>query len=179
MRQVEEIVDETEGTVGVGSQRSAVENDELHTCTWGPIPDGGGYHVRRTCGGKEQLVEVDQTELRWQWRGKSCDVAGHTDANQRFLPVSQHHPPTRHRPHPARNFNTSWTGPQYLLGVLLPGILTFKPVTLRFGVRARNHWWFDRPQKRLLFWLEVLSVLSATREAVDALEVAAGWLNVR
>jgi len=32
---------------------------------------------------------------------------------------------------------------------------------------------------RFLFWLEVLSVLGAAREAVDALEAAAGWLDVR
>ena len=32
---------------------------------------------------------------------------------------------------------------------------------------------------KFLFWLEVLSALGATREAVDALEVAAGWLDVR
>jgi len=33
-------------------------------------------------------------------------------------------------------------------------------------------------EKKFLFWLEVLSVLDATREAVDALEVAARWLEV-
>jgi hypothetical protein len=33
-------------------------------------------------------------------------------------------------------------------------------------------------EKRFLFWLEVLSVLGAVREAVDALEVAAKWLGV-
>ena len=33
-------------------------------------------------------------------------------------------------------------------------------------------------EKRFLFWLEVLSVLGATREAVDALEAAAKWLDV-
>ena len=33
-------------------------------------------------------------------------------------------------------------------------------------------------EEKFLFWLEVLSVLSATREAVDALETAAKWLNV-
>jgi len=33
-------------------------------------------------------------------------------------------------------------------------------------------------EKKFLFWLEVLSVLGATREAVDALEVAAKWLKV-
>ena len=32
---------------------------------------------------------------------------------------------------------------------------------------------------RFLFWLEVLSVLGAAREAVGALEAAAGWLDVR
>jgi len=32
---------------------------------------------------------------------------------------------------------------------------------------------------RFLFWLEVLSVLGATREAVNALEAAARWLDVR
>jgi len=32
---------------------------------------------------------------------------------------------------------------------------------------------------KFLFWLEVLSVLGATREAVDALEAAARWLDVR
>jgi len=32
---------------------------------------------------------------------------------------------------------------------------------------------------KFLFWLEVLSVLGAAREAVDALEAAAGWLDVR
>ena len=31
---------------------------------------------------------------------------------------------------------------------------------------------------KFLFWLEVLSVLGATREAVDALDAAARWLNV-
>jgi hypothetical protein len=31
---------------------------------------------------------------------------------------------------------------------------------------------------KFIFWLEVLSVLGATREAVDALEAAGGWLNV-
>ena len=30
-----------------------------------------------------------------------------------------------------------------------------------------------------LFWLEVLSVLGAAREAVDALDAAARWLDVR
>jgi len=34
-------------------------------------------------------------------------------------------------------------------------------------------------EKKFLFWLEVLSVLGAAREAVDALEVAARWLEVR
>ena len=34
-------------------------------------------------------------------------------------------------------------------------------------------------EKKLLFWLEVLSVLGAVREAIDALEVAARWLEVR
>jgi len=34
-------------------------------------------------------------------------------------------------------------------------------------------------EKKFLFWLEVLSVLGAAREAVDALEVAAKWLEVR
>ena len=33
--------------------------------------------------------------------------------------------------------------------------------------------------KKFLFWLEVLSVLGAAREAVEALEATAGWLNVR
>ena len=33
-------------------------------------------------------------------------------------------------------------------------------------------------EKKFLFWLEVLSVLGAAREAVDALEVAAKWLEV-
>ena len=33
-------------------------------------------------------------------------------------------------------------------------------------------------EKKFLFWLEVLSVLGAVREAVDALEVAARWLDV-
>ena len=33
-------------------------------------------------------------------------------------------------------------------------------------------------EKKFLFWLEVLSVLGAVREAVDALEVAAKWLKV-
>jgi len=32
---------------------------------------------------------------------------------------------------------------------------------------------------KFLFWLEVLSVLGAAREAVDTLEAAAGWLDVR
>jgi len=32
---------------------------------------------------------------------------------------------------------------------------------------------------KLLFWLEVLSILGATREAVNALEAAARWLDVR
>jgi len=34
-------------------------------------------------------------------------------------------------------------------------------------------------EKKFLFWLEVLSVLGAAREAVDALEVAARWSEVR
>jgi len=34
-------------------------------------------------------------------------------------------------------------------------------------------------KEKFLFWLEVLSVLGAAREAVDALEVAARWLEVR
>ena len=33
-------------------------------------------------------------------------------------------------------------------------------------------------EKKFLFWLEVLSVLGATREAVDALELLAKWLEV-
>ena len=33
-------------------------------------------------------------------------------------------------------------------------------------------------EEKLLFWLEILSVLGTTRHAVDALEVAAGWLEV-
>ena len=33
-------------------------------------------------------------------------------------------------------------------------------------------------EEKFLFWLEVLSVLGATREAVDALEAAEKWLNV-
>ena len=33
--------------------------------------------------------------------------------------------------------------------------------------------------KKFLFWLEVLSVIGATREAVDALEATAKWLDVR
>ena len=33
-------------------------------------------------------------------------------------------------------------------------------------------------EKKFLFWLEVLSVLGAVRAAVDALEVAARWLEV-
>ncbi|KAF9646351.1 hypothetical protein BDM02DRAFT_3061612, partial [Thelephora ganbajun] len=33
-------------------------------------------------------------------------------------------------------------------------------------------------EKKFLFWLEVLSVLGAAREAVDALDVAAKWLEV-
>jgi hypothetical protein len=34
------------------------------------------------------------------------------------------------------------------------------------------------PEEKFLFWLEVLSVLGAVREAVDALEVAMKWLEV-
>ena len=34
-------------------------------------------------------------------------------------------------------------------------------------------------EEKFLFWLEVLSVLGAAREAVDALEVTAKWLDVR
>ena len=34
-------------------------------------------------------------------------------------------------------------------------------------------------ERRFLFWLEVLSVLGAVREGVNALEVAAKWLDVR
>jgi len=34
-------------------------------------------------------------------------------------------------------------------------------------------------ERRFLFWLEVLSILGATREAVDSLEAAARWLDVR
>ena len=38
------------------------------------------------------------------------------------------------------------------------------------------HRFFER---KFLFWLEVLSILGATREAVDAFrEAAAKWLNV-
>ena len=33
-------------------------------------------------------------------------------------------------------------------------------------------------EKKFLFWLEVLSVIGAVREAVDALEAAAKWLDV-
>ena len=33
-------------------------------------------------------------------------------------------------------------------------------------------------EKKFLFWLEVLSVLGTVRAAVDALEVAAKWLEV-
>ena len=33
-------------------------------------------------------------------------------------------------------------------------------------------------EEKFLFWLEVLSVLGAARKAVDALEVAARWLEV-
>ena len=33
--------------------------------------------------------------------------------------------------------------------------------------------------KKFLFWLEVLSVLGAVKEAVDALEVVAKWPDVR
>jgi len=33
-------------------------------------------------------------------------------------------------------------------------------------------------EERFLFWLEVLSVLGAAREAVNALEATARWLNV-
>ena len=34
-------------------------------------------------------------------------------------------------------------------------------------------------ETKFLFWLEVLSVLGAVRNAVDALQVAVGWLDVR
>ena len=34
-------------------------------------------------------------------------------------------------------------------------------------------------EKKLLFWLEVLSLIGAARDAVDALEVTAKWLDVR
>ena len=34
-------------------------------------------------------------------------------------------------------------------------------------------------ERKFLFWLEVLSVLGAARGAIDALDVAAGWFNVR
>jgi len=34
-------------------------------------------------------------------------------------------------------------------------------------------------ERKLLFWLEVLSVLGAAREAVDALEAVGKWLHVR
>jgi len=34
-------------------------------------------------------------------------------------------------------------------------------------------------EHKFLFWLEVFSVLDVTREAVDALETAARWLDVR
>ena len=34
-------------------------------------------------------------------------------------------------------------------------------------------------ERKLLFWLEVLSVLGAAREAVDALETVRKWLDVR
>jgi hypothetical protein len=33
-------------------------------------------------------------------------------------------------------------------------------------------------EKKFLFWLEVLSVLDATRDAIDALEKAEKWLDV-
>ena len=33
-------------------------------------------------------------------------------------------------------------------------------------------------ERKFLFWLEVLSVLGAAREAVDALDTAAKWLDV-
>ena len=33
-------------------------------------------------------------------------------------------------------------------------------------------------EKKFLFWLEVLSVLGATREAADALEIVEKWLDV-
>lgn len=33
-------------------------------------------------------------------------------------------------------------------------------------------------ERKFLFWLEVLSVLGAAREAVDALKLAAEWLDV-
>ena len=34
-------------------------------------------------------------------------------------------------------------------------------------------------EEKFLFWLEVLSVLGTAREAVDALEATAKWLDVR
>ena len=50
-----------------------------------------------------------------------------------------------------------------------------KYVASRLGVTSTLHCLLE---KKFLFWLEVLSVLGAVRDAVDALEVATKWLEV-
>jgi len=55
---------------------------------------------------------------------------------------------------------------KHLVGTAPANILKITPILHQFL------------EEKFLFWLEVLSVLGAAREAVDALEVAAKWLNV-
>ena len=50
------------------------------------------------------------------------------------------------------------------------------PLTNTLEVTATLHRFLER---KLLFWLEVLSVLGAVRNAVDALKATADWLEVR
>ena len=53
--------------------------------------------------------------------------------------------------------------------------LVSTPPTHTLGITSVLH---QFPEGKFLFWLEVLSVLGATREAVDALDAAAKWLDV-
>ena len=59
----------------------------------------------------------------------------------------------------------SWQ--KHLVGTLPGHTLKITPILHRFL------------EGKFLFWLEVLSVLGVAREAVDALEAAAKWLDVR
>ena len=49
------------------------------------------------------------------------------------------------------------------------------PTISRSTITSTLHWFLE---KKFLFWLEVLSVLGAAKEAIDALGVAAKWLEV-